>query len=487
MSILSTNLKLYFRHRFFIPLLILHFAFLSGSLYLLLKFCTIAPGTQKSPSLNFIFFGFIAMLLLGDTIAGIQRDILSKPFSFCLPDHNKIPRQIIFIIGSVVILTYSLVFAFILRPTTLEDFANVLFVPAILLPFYSLTVYFSFSLQKKLPNVLIFIFILSIIPLKYIRPSAFNLIFYYILPLSFFSLPFLVKVWKTLVDPDKKRRYICEKTAFRPIILTVLAKMREVEKLNRQYPKAGIKNYGFETFFMLRMSQSPFLSIKRSTWGMFYESIDGRGWIKRFSSEYFSASKSIILITIVSSFLICFVSIVSKPLTLGNDGRYHASVLFIFYLCIGITSIFSPVGHNLLLPIGRRERFSISIILNFGKLLLEVIWIGVILTISWGIWNFLTEFITRLQSLTYYPFDWNIVRWLCVLIPILDIGQFLFNRSNSIAVFILLVLINILYLHFNNVILNTSTIILIAFILCGFLLCILAYHYFRRDLLSSPV
>ena len=41
----------------------------------------------------------IASLLVGILAGGMQKDVLIKPFSFCLPNHRRIPRAFIFGIG----------------------------------------------------------------------------------------------------------------------------------------------------------------------------------------------------------------------------------------------------------------------------------------------------------------------------------------------------------------------------------------------------
>ena len=44
----------------------------------------------------------IVSLLMGVLAGGLQKDILTKPFSFCLPGHRRITRTFIFRIGYVV-------------------------------------------------------------------------------------------------------------------------------------------------------------------------------------------------------------------------------------------------------------------------------------------------------------------------------------------------------------------------------------------------
>ncbi|MHC4863385.1 MAG: hypothetical protein ACYTEX_04860 [Planctomycetota bacterium] len=57
------------------------------------------------------YLGFLAIsFFLGLVLAGLQQEILAKPFSFCLPGHRQVPRRILFYIGGVVNALFGLVF-----------------------------------------------------------------------------------------------------------------------------------------------------------------------------------------------------------------------------------------------------------------------------------------------------------------------------------------------------------------------------------------
>ena len=57
------------------------------------------------------YLGYIIFsLLVGVMAGGLQKDILTKSFSFCLPNHRQIPRTFIFWIGGIVNLFLGCVF-----------------------------------------------------------------------------------------------------------------------------------------------------------------------------------------------------------------------------------------------------------------------------------------------------------------------------------------------------------------------------------------
>ena len=62
------------------------------------------PGTGK-------FTGYLIIsMFIGILIAGTQQEILSKPFSFCLPNHRRTSRKFILIVGVVISALLSLKF-----------------------------------------------------------------------------------------------------------------------------------------------------------------------------------------------------------------------------------------------------------------------------------------------------------------------------------------------------------------------------------------
>ena len=61
------------------------------------------------------YLGYLVLSFLSGAIAAsIQKEILSKPFSFCLPGHNEIPRRFILWVG--VVLNGLLGFVFMFYP-----------------------------------------------------------------------------------------------------------------------------------------------------------------------------------------------------------------------------------------------------------------------------------------------------------------------------------------------------------------------------------
>lgn len=114
MSSLGANFKLYLpfqKNRFINNVYLFQFA--------LFLFTFLFPGT-KSRMIEAIQLGsypfnpmlpfFASMFLLGFMVAAIQIDILVKPVSYCMPDHDKASRRITFLVGITGSILYFLLF-----------------------------------------------------------------------------------------------------------------------------------------------------------------------------------------------------------------------------------------------------------------------------------------------------------------------------------------------------------------------------------------
>jgi hypothetical protein len=95
MRVLLANLKHFHQHR--VLMLVIVF-------YLLLGLCLLAQAKEEVALAFLIILDFA----VGVTIAVMQMEIVSKAFSFCLPDHRTLVRKLIFLIGLAVSLAFPL-------------------------------------------------------------------------------------------------------------------------------------------------------------------------------------------------------------------------------------------------------------------------------------------------------------------------------------------------------------------------------------------
>ena len=91
MSILRANLKHLYQKNFW------SFGLVFGVFTFLTIIVIIEVVTENKQG---VFYApAILMLFVGIFIAASPIDVLTKPFSYCLPGHRKIPREFLFFVG----------------------------------------------------------------------------------------------------------------------------------------------------------------------------------------------------------------------------------------------------------------------------------------------------------------------------------------------------------------------------------------------------
>lgn len=110
MQVLLANLKHFYQYRtlWFVYLFAIFFIGSVGGLDLVLH--SVPDGMGRSSDAYFarMFLAWVIGLTGGLTAGTLQMEVVSKPFSFCLPGHRIAFRQLVFLVGLIVILIVSL-------------------------------------------------------------------------------------------------------------------------------------------------------------------------------------------------------------------------------------------------------------------------------------------------------------------------------------------------------------------------------------------
>ncbi|MHC4721235.1 MAG: hypothetical protein ACYS6I_00855 [Planctomycetota bacterium] len=219
------------------------------------------------------FLGYVVLSFFwGLLTAGLQKEILSKPLSFCLPGHRKIPRQFIFRTGFVVNGLLGLVF--LAYPGL--DFPYVLVVAAggafVGMVFYLLGVCGGFGNTNRNPYIGLFPFVI------------FGSVFFEgdrILQQMIVSSPVQIIIVSALISwlfwvwlgREELARQYCGKIS--PVVFdgwdyAKMKKFRQAEVVRRLEKKRTPFPGTVENFFQRRMSQHNFLSRGKCAWGHLY-------------------------------------------------------------------------------------------------------------------------------------------------------------------------------------------------------------------------
>ncbi|NLD36741.1 MAG: hypothetical protein GX654_07730 [Desulfatiglans sp.] len=421
MSILGANLKLYspFQKQ---SLLFKTFFFME--LVFLLRFSVIITEFTNGKQIPYamIFWIFICIFLFGEIIAMIQFDVLSKPFSFCLPNHKNIPRRIIFIFG--VLLTLLLTVLALLFSQLNESGYLILMIPVISLTFYSLAIciIFSFLIHKPIKYLKLGVLLFSIPFLIFVFFQKAFIVTYSDVPLNsififlFSSIFLTVAAWKMLGDTSLKRKCI-EK----PSSLTLYSFEGLYDKSQREstyHYHHPIKYYDgnshiAESIFNW-MGKNDFIRLKHSLLGNLH---------LIFTRHFAQKGNEPILILILAASFLFFSGYFESSSTqkIYDINISPAPALALLPLCLVLSSIFAPLRHDLLLPLGRLRHFGINILLWLLKYITLVLLVLVFIMLTWGIQDYMPKIEFIGYELTYIHPGFHTLLWALIISPVIDL------------------------------------------------------------------
>jgi hypothetical protein len=332
MNILTANLKhLYQRRGLWLVYVIVVLCAFVG-IALLFK----GPEAGQGRFVGLIVLGFVVGLLF--TVLPIE--VLSKPFSYCLPGHRKMVRKFVFCVGIVFNIFGSLLF--FMYPS-LNTGQLVLVVCSAF--FAGLISYFlGAGLAFAARNSVAFI---GFLPLIIIAGQFFDM--HTVLELVIVENPLVVisvgvvsscVVWFWLGDEGRARKYcavpwIVFFDAWNPTKMKRYTRIRMAGKWDK------LKKYTsprMERFFLGRMNRYDYVSAGRYIWGALYAA----------SVVPVLQRKSILSIVIIVNLMSFF---------LGYMGP-AATFMFFFMPVIIVMNMWLPVHSSMLISGGRRERFA---------------------------------------------------------------------------------------------------------------------------------
>lgn len=500
MSSLSANLKLYLpfqKNRFVNYLYLIQFAFFLVFLFLPgIKFQMIEAVQlglyPYAPMLP--FFG--SMFLIGFMVAVIQIDILVKPVSYCLPDHDKTSQRITFIIGIAATVFYFLLFIILPLPHTgIRYILYALFVSSTGLAFYFIAVFISYRMKQIKPNAqvkyiffvfpFVYYFSYVFINLQTYRYTFIEFILSCFTPLCISTVLCILVVNKMLNDSTLKRKY-CTKDQM-TFFLT-----------NPRYPadisaiKLTTEDINKESFLgqylMKEMGRRLYLSINRTILGALYCMVARAGVASRDLKE------RILLLTMLT--LITLIHILSGYQIIGSKtfSKLLPTIQYgtIFMLSMATSVYLMPVSHNISLPVGRSENFRANYLLCFIRPVPIMIWALLIVSFSWILNLFMPDLTIYGYDFTYNSLELYTIFMPLIFLPALDLGMSAmlgdigyFKKSFSFLMrFIYFAAILLLYIFFLLIPFTSDRIISLAIMIIianGVFVTLLASQWFKSD------
>ncbi len=331
MSVLTVNLKhLYQRRGLWLVYVIVVLFALAG----------IAVLFEDAKAGQGRFIGLIVLaFIVGPLLAVLLIEVMSKPFSYCLPGHRRMVRKFVFCVGIVLNILGSLLF-FVYPDLN----AGRLFLVVCSAFFAGLISYLlGAGLVFTTRNSVAFI---GFLPLIIIVGRFFDL--YTVLervivenPLVVISVGILTGcvVWFWLGDEGRARRY-CNNVPWIGFDWNP-ARMKKIIRIRMAGKWDKLKKYTsprMERFFLGRMNRYDYVSAGRYIWGALY-------------------AASVVPVLQWTSILSIVIMVILMSFFLGYMGP-AATFMFFFMPIIVVMNMRLPVHSSMMISGGRRERFA---------------------------------------------------------------------------------------------------------------------------------
>jgi hypothetical protein len=372
------------------------------------------------------FVGYVTLSFFGALITtGLQKELLSKPFSFCLPGHCEIPRRFIFITGGVINMLFGLVFLAhteLMFPYVLLVICSGGFMGMI---FYLLGVWGMFPMKNTIA-------LIGLLPLVIFGGGFFELhkpleamIIYQPVQTIIVGLLICCLTWRWLGKEGLARRYCGQ-------MVMGIADNWNMEKF-RRYREAKIVSKSamgktvfadrLNRFFMTRMKVSGSFTVGQYIWGHVYMVL-GRGLSSTILTPW---------VVMVPLFLLMGYSPVPEDGSMAN---------FLF-----IIPVFGAVHLNLLpyssilLPAGRSDKYYGAIISGFVISAVATMLLAVVSSLSVPLEPILPDIVLKGYTFGYHAMNVKYCFFTLSLIPLSLIVATLFPRGAIIrTIFVMVVM-----------------------------------------------
>jgi len=421
------------------------------------------------------YLGYLLISFWTGVFAGnMQKDVLTKPFSFCLPGHRRIPKLFIFWIGGVVnlilgcvfLLYPGLSFPYVLMAILAGGFVGmILYFHGVCIPLLKLKTLLGMYLYIGLIVVTIFF--------KWDKVVQ-NIIISWPIPTILAGGLVCVWFWRLLGRDSLARRH-CGRLVCGEFDTSLKAQKYRQAQADRKLTAAKAKFFErLHELFLRRMNRYEFLGKGRYIWGNFYM-VFGRGfgtW----------QMKDVLASCALISFLVLFFGFVCK-----GEG---VNLLFVILALVVLSLDLLPYG-SMLFPAGRAEKYYstlvLAIIITFlaGVLTLALTGISVLLE------TLLPEFGSKAEVLSYHGMDIGLFYIFLLVIPIALSCAVAFPRNLIVKIIIVVVFMQgwiisagVLKQPLIDVIGPVGVVGLVALCWIGFLV-VLHYVCMRRSLVGQ--
>ncbi len=374
------------------------------------------------------FSGYVAVTLWSGMIAAsLAKDILVKPFSFCLPGHSRVARKVLLLIGAVVSAVCALTFLTYPADTVMEILSAIWSAFAL-----GLVVYMIGALLFVVQNHGGVVWAILITLVAFMDHDAFLSVRVAIerttverpLEISLLAGLALVITWKKL-QGRRLARKLCGANYFPPHAFwsTIRTeRFQNAEKVKRLKIKPGRLMKASESYFLPRLTKHPRGTANWFPWGFFYNIVGAALHARR--------ANFLLLVTVIllGTAILGYVG----PTRIFPDISLANFILFAGSVVIGTFFKIHPFT-TMLLPVSRREKFRHIVLTGLAGGVAALI-IGVlIIAVSIFVDHFIHEVSLFGKTLTYMPLIPKTLFYFLLILPVLLVSKMLFPKHYGLV------------------------------------------------------
>ena len=426
------------------------------------------PGAGKG-----LYIGLVALaFVIGLIVAVLPIEVLSKPFSYCLPGHRKVARRFVFCVGIVFNLCGSLLF-FVYPSSNAGQLVLVVcsaFFAGLIS--YLLGVWLAFGVRNSGAFI-------GFLPFVILGGGFFGL--HRIIECAIVGIPFgvilvgilsSIVAWLWLGDEGRARRYCTVPwvgffDAWNRDKLQKYRQVRAAKKWDKlkQHPSPWV-----ETFFLGRMNRHDYVSAGRYIWGGLYTTfgIALSQWKEAFSGLF------------VALVIVCFLGYMGP----GKN---------IFFIMPGmmVAQMRLPFYSSMLISGGRNERYHCAITLVITVAILITVMATIIAAPSLPLATIMPDITLQGRTFTFHAMDIELFFVPFLMIPIVFTIQLIFYRKPILMMWLIMLVFVILFITSMFLHEHLSSGINPMFIIGGLVLCwgtfllVSRYICMRRSLVGQ--
>jgi len=450
MTILQANFKhLYQRRIFWLKLLL--FGFLTFLIIIM-----IAKGRAACFPILIIW-----MFVFGAAAAAMQIDVLTKPFSYCLPRHSEIPRKFLFCAGLAASFLLSIIFLRYPAPDFAGRILTCVSVFSVGIIFYWFGAWIVFRFPSWTYSMAFLAWAFVVGPILNV-----HIILAHIITHNHFAViasGVLVSLWAWIHwGREGLARQYCGKMWMGTFDMWDREKLHKYQEVRLAENKKDLVSPKIETFFISRISDAG-ENLSRYIWGGLYKSMAVMLSCRSCRNSWIGVLIGILLMLLFLGYI--------------SVGGNIIFILPVFTILQASLHVHSP----LLISGGRRERFWTALALGTAATLLITAFLILMVLVTLCLEQIMPALTLNGRNFNFKAFDISLSFIPLFMIPVAFTLGLIFHKNSMMKIITMMILFQLIFIFLvikpanKRIVFSGAQII--ALLLCGWAIFVSVLRY----------